>query len=91
MSLLRELEGIRQQILQHLLQPFRIGEHRLRQAWIETQQEIDALRFGDVAESPFDVASQIVKRQIGRVDDDRAGFDLGQIKNVVDQIEQVVA
>ena len=32
-ALMRELERVRQQILQHLLQPLRVGEHRLaRQA-----------------------------------------------------------
>src|SRR5204863_7241465 len=61
------------------------------QARIEPDEEIDSLRFGDVPECPLDVAVQILEQQVGRVDDNRAGFDLRQIENVVDQRQQVVA
>ena len=91
MTLVRELESVRQQILQHLLQALGIGEHRLRQARIEPDEEIDVLRFGNVPECPLDVAVQILEQQVRRLDDDRAGLDLRQVQDVVDECQQIVA
>ena len=42
-------------------------------------------------EGPLDKALQIVQPQFAGIDDDRPGFDLGKIKDVVDQHEQVIA
>ena len=86
-----ELERVREQILQYLLQPFGVGKHRLWQPWIEADEEVHVLRFGDMAEGALDIAAQIVEVKVGGVDCHRAGLDLGQIENVVDQRQQIVA
>src|SRR4029079_2633918 len=91
MAFVRELEGVRQQGLQHLLQALAVGEHRLRQLRVEADEEIDILRLGDVAERALDVAAQLVEHQVGRIDQHRAGLDLRQVEDVVDQRQQVVA
>ena len=91
LSAVGELEGVRQQVLQDLLQALHVGDHGLRQARVEADEEVDALRFGDVAEGALAVVLQIVEAQLAHVDDDGAGFDLRQVEDVVDERQQVVA
>ena len=91
LSAVRELEGVRQQVLQDLLQALHVGNHRLRQARIEADEEIDALGFRHVAEGALAVVLQVVEAQLAHVDDDGAGFDLRQVEDVVDERQQVVA
>ena len=88
---MRELEGVRQQVLQYLLQPLGIGQHRARKAGVHVDEEIDVLRLGHVPERAFDVAVQIVQQQVRRVDDDRSRLDLGEVENVIDERKQIVA
>ena len=53
--------------------------------------ELEVLRLGHVPEGPFDVALQVVQTELARVDHHRAGLDLRQVEDVVDEHEQVVA
>ena len=48
------------------------------------------LGFGDVTEGAFHIAAQIVHAQFADFHRNRAGFDLGQIENIVDQHQQIV-
>ena len=86
LPLVRELERVRQQVLEDLLQPLGVGEHRRAAgsgpSWID---EVDALRLGHVAERALDVAAQLVEAQLADVDDHRARLDLRQVEDVVDQ------
>ena len=50
LAVVRELEGVGEQVLQDLLQALDVGDHRLRQARVEADEEIDALRLRHVAE-----------------------------------------
>src|SRR5690348_15120652 len=88
---MRELERVRQQVLQHLLQALQVGEHRRRQPRISADEEIDALRLGDVAERALDVARELVEANVRRVHDDGARLDLRQVEDVVDERQQIVA
>ena len=90
-ALVGELERVGQQVLQHLLQPLQVREHRRRQPRIDAQEEVDALRFGNVAERALDVALQLVQPHVRRVHHDGAGLDLRQVEDVVDQRQQIVA
>ena len=87
----RELEGVGQQVLEDLLQALGVGDHRLGQARIELDEEIEVLRFRDVAERALAVVVQVVEAQLAHVDHDGARFDLRQVENVVDERQQVVA
>ena len=90
-ALVRKFESVRQQILENLLQPFRIGVHRSWQSILHLDLEVELLALGHVAERAIDVIMQIAEGDIADIDDDRAGFDLRQIENVVDEREQIVA
>ena len=91
LAVMRELEGVGQQVLDDLLQPLRVGEHRARQAAVELHDEVDALRFRDVLERARDVALQVLEPQLAALDHDRARLDFREVENVVDEHEQVVA
>src|SRR5581483_9360465 len=58
---------------------------------IHVDLEVQALGLGHVAESPLHIIVQVMETQRGNIDCDRPGFDLREVKNVVDQAEQVVA
>ena len=91
LAVLRELEGVGQQVLDDLLQPLGVGEDRPRQLRSDADDEVDALGLGHVPEGPLDVAVQLVQPQLADVDDHRARLDLRQVENVVDQHQQIVA
>ena len=61
-----ELERIRQQILQNLLQPSLVGIHTVRQCRIDINRELQALVVRDLPERPFDVFRQVLDKQPGR-------------------------
>ena len=90
MAAMGELERVRQQVLEHLLQPLRIGQHRARQARVHPDEEVHVLRFGDVTKCALDVAAEILEQQIRRIDDHGPRFDLRQVEDVVDERQQIV-
>ena len=90
-AFVRELERVRQQVLDDLLHALDVREHRARHVRIELHLERDLLRLGDVAERALDVALQIEQPQLADVGDDGSRLDLREIEDVVDQREQVVA
>ena len=90
-ALVRELERVRQQVLDDLLQPLDVGDQRLRQRLLDVDPEVEVLRLGEVAEAPLDRAVQVVDAHLADVDRDRARLDLRQVEDVVDQHQQVVA
>ena len=86
-----ELEGVREQVLDDLLQALRVGEHRLRQPRIHADQEVERLGLRHVAEGALHVVLQLVERQFADIHHHRARLDLRQVENVVDQHQQIVA
>src|SRR5262249_60427019 len=84
-----ELESVRQQIFQDLLQPFRIRRDAAWQGWIELDSERQIFRLRDVAEAAIDGFAQRREKDLLRLDRHCSRFDLRQIQNVVDEGQQV--
>src|SRR6185437_6550803 len=88
---LGEFKRVGQQILQYLLQPLMVGAQARRQRFVDKDGEGEALFLGQLTEAALDIVAQIVERYVADVDTDRAGFDLREIEDVVDQGQQVDA
>ena len=88
---LGELERVRQQVLEHLLQALGVGDEAAAERRIEVDLERKLPRFGFVAERPADRIEQVGEEDLFRLHGDRSGFDLRQVENVADQVEQVGA
>ena len=90
-ALLGELECVRQQILQHLLQTFRVRNQAARQLRrrIHLERHLAVLRL--VTERPRQHIQQASEEDLLRVDRHSARLDLRKIQNVRDQVEQVGA
>src|SRR5439155_24693102 len=84
-------EGVGQQVLEDLLEPLGVGLHAARKRRRKVQLELQLLALGDVTEGAIDVVLKLAEGDVRRVHHHRAGFDLGQVQNVVDQRQQVVA
>ena len=85
LACLRELERIGEQILKDLLQPLGIGVNSARQMSSQFHIEGQFPGVGYVPEGPLHVVLQILEAHLPGVHDHRARFDLGEIKDVVDQ------
>ena len=68
LPVLGELEGVGQQVPQHLLQPLRVGGDGPRQAVGQLDLERQVLRLGHRAEGPLDVVAQVGERHVADVD-----------------------
>ena len=90
-ALRRELERVRQQVLQHLHQALRVGVELAAQAGFQMRRELQRARFRFVAEVALDRLLQMREQQVLGFDGDRARLDLRQVENVADEIEQVGA
>src|SRR4029077_12691672 len=88
---LGELERVREQILQHLQQALGVGGNRPPQTGIEVRREGELAGVRFVAEIALDGLSQMRKQQLFTLDRDGARFDLGQVEDVADEVEQVGA
>src|SRR5256886_15543409 len=86
---LGELERVGEQILQYLQQALGVGGDRPSQARIEVRREGQVARVRLVAEIALDGLAQVCEQQVFTLDRDRARFDLGQIEDVADEVEQV--
>ena len=86
-----ELERIREQVLKHLLQPFRIGDDvgTERRIDLHIKRQVPAVRF--VPEWPRDRVDHAAHRHLLRDDRHRSRLDLGEVENVGDQVKQVGA
>ncbi len=90
-AVLGELEGVRQQVLEHLLQTLRVGDDAAAEMRIDLDVEGQLPRLGLVPERTPDRLDQVGEEHLLGVDGDGAGLDLRQVENVADQIEQVGA
>src|SRR5690606_15448779 len=87
-ALLRELERVRQQVLQHLQQPLRVGIDRAAELRRERRLELQAAVLRLVRESPLEHLLQARQLELLALDRDGAGLDLRQVQNVADQVQQ---
>ena len=87
----RELEGVRQQVLEDLLQPLRIGEQAPAEARIDLHVEPEAAALRFVPERPAHHVDEVRQEDLLRVDADDARFDLREVEDVADEVQQVGA
>ena len=87
-----ELARVREQVLQHLLQPLFVRDNR---RWdgraVDLDSELETLLLGDRPEGAIDVIAHVGERDVLDVDVHAPGLDLGEIEDVVDQRQQVAA
>ncbi len=86
-----KLEGVRQQVLQHLLQTLRVGDNTAPQIGIDIDVERQLAVFGLVPERASHGFQKIGCENFLCIHGHGARFDLGQVEDVADQIEQVGA
>ena len=86
-----ELERVRQEVLQDLLETADVREERMRQRPDHLDLEREVLLFRDVAERLLEIVAYLAETERLRVDGHLAGLDLRQVEDLVDQREEVVA
>ena len=91
LALRGELERVREQVLENLLQPLRVARERPRQGVVDVELEAQVLRLRDVVERPEDRFAERGEGDLLRLDGDGARLDLRQVEDVVDQRQQVGA
>ena len=91
LAVVGELHGVRQEVAQDLLEALLVGDDRGRQRRVAVDREAQALLLGERAERALHVVAQVDQRELAEVEVHLARLDLGQVEDVVDQREQVVA
>src|SRR6185369_3418966 len=86
-----ELECVRQQVLEYLLEPLGIRDEGASERRIEIDVERKLPCFGLVTEGPADCIEQAGEQELFRIDSDGSGFNLRQVENVTDEIQQICA
>src|SRR4051794_25771911 len=86
-----ELERIRQQVLQYLLQTLGVGDDAASQIGVDFDVEGQLSVFSFVPERTSNRVQEIGGEYLLGVHRDGAGLDLRQIEDVADQIEQIGA
>ena len=86
-----ELERVRQQVLQHLLQALGVGDDAAAELGSTCTSNDKLAAFGFVPERPRHRFEQVGEDDFFGIDRHRAGFDLGQIENVADEVQQIGA
>ncbi len=86
-----ELECIAEQVIGDLLELAAVGAQGRRQAGVDVQREAQALFRGNMRKRAPQPLRQVGQRQVLDHQFHLAGLDLGQVENVVDQVQQAVA
>ena len=89
--MLGELDRVRQQVAEHLAEPLPVGEQVARRLGARLDGEVQPLLGGERLERGLDVLEQRGQREPLRVDVHPPRLDLGQVQDVVDQLQQVRA
>ena len=90
-ALVRELEGVREQVAQDLLQSVRVREQAARQVHSLFDLEGHAFVCGDALEDPLQIRDHRRDGHFRQMKFDLARLDLGEIQDLVDQPEEVRA
>src|SRR5580700_8709044 len=85
----RELDRVGQQVAQDLLEPLLVHVEAVRRAAAYFDAEAEALVFGHRPERGVDVIGERRELEVGGVHIHLARLDLGQVQDVVDQLQQV--
>jgi hypothetical protein len=86
-----ELAGVGEQVAQDLLQALLVGDDGGRQRLVAGDEEIEAVLLGHGAEGALDVVAEVDERDGAAVELHLAGLDLGEVEDVVDEGQKVVA
>ena len=86
-----ELDGVGQQVLQHLLQPLGVGDHPAAEPRVDLHVEGQPAALGLVLEGAGDHVEEVREVDLLGLHGHRARLDLRQVEDVGDQVEQVGA
>ena len=86
-----ELEGVREQVLQHLLQPLGVGDEAASQPRVDLHVEGQGAALRLVPEGTADHVEQVGEVDLLGLHRHGARFDLRQVEDVGDQVQQVGA
>ena len=87
----RELERVREQVLQHLLEALLVGRELLRGVRRQVDREVESLLARHRREGALDVLADRAQLRAAGVHVHLPRLDLGEVEDVVDQREQVRA
>ena len=79
-ALLRELDGVAQQVVEDLLQPNRVSQNLLRYLWVEFEDHLQSLLLGLICQQPDRLLDDVVEGQGGFLQGHFSRFDLGEIQ-----------
>src|SRR5882724_8962570 len=85
----RELEGVGQQVLEDLLQTLRVGDQTAREVRVGVHLKTQPPIFCLVAEGAAYRVEQAGEEDFLGIYRHRARFDLRQVENVADQVQQI--
>src|SRR4029079_3767350 len=77
-----ELEGVREQVLEHLLHPLLIGDDAASELGVELHVEGEPATISVVPEGAGHGFEQRVEEPLRRLDGDGARLDLGQVEDI---------
>ncbi len=86
-----ELDRVGQQVFQDLLHPLPVGDQGGRGAGIDVDVELELLVAGHRLEGVSERGHQLAQHNVFRRQFQLAGFHLGDVEDVVDQVQQIVA
>src|SRR6266545_4040494 len=89
--LVGELECVREEVLENLLQSLRVGVDGRRQVRRAFDRELQPLVRRQLVEADVELLDDLVERRVDGVYHHHPGFDLREVEDVVDQREQVGA
>ena len=84
-----EFKGIGKKVLENLQQPLGVGGHAAGKIGVHRNGEAQIPRLGHMLEVSLDRIADAVKRHLFRLDGHGSRLDLGQIENIIDEVEQV--
>ncbi|OEZ96019.1 hypothetical protein DUGA2_64000 [Duganella sp. HH101] len=88
LAALGELDGVADQVEQHLLQPHRVARQLGRQGRVDVVDQLDALVVGAAADQHADAAEDVLQAE-GRVFEHQlAGLHPREVQHIVDQAQQ---
>ena len=85
-----ELDGVAHQVEQDLPQPAGVADQGVGHLRLHVVDQLQPLRVGPHGQGPQGVTDRRPQREVGRVQLELAGLDLGEVEQVVDEAEQVV-
>ncbi len=83
-----ELDGIVDQVQQHLLQAVWIAHYTVRHRFVDVHAQGEALFGGGYRENLYSLVYALAQRKWDRTQVQLSGFDLGEVQNVVQDRQQ---